>query len=188
MASGLSRTVYWLSCFTWDLCAYALVTGFILFLYLAFQDPNFTSADTLPSFVLLLVSYGVAVTPWMYVLSFVFDSPATGYIVLFCLNFFSGFCLLIVDIIIVYITEATTTNYFLVYAPFPAYHLGRGMVYLNLDRVIKKVLATLSGDKLPDAVDDLWPFVASLWVQGCVYTVLVFALEFVPPWVRSYKR
>ena len=67
------------------------------------QDQYFSDPAVLPTIVLLFFSYGAALTPWMYALSFLFHSPATAYIVLFCLNFFSGFALLIVDAIIVYI-------------------------------------------------------------------------------------
>ena len=37
----------------------------------------------------------------MYVYSFLFESPTTAYVMLFCLNFFSGLVLLVVDAIVV---------------------------------------------------------------------------------------
>lgn len=39
--------------------------------------------------------------PWMYVYSFLFESPRTAYVMLFCLNFFSGLILLLTDAIVV---------------------------------------------------------------------------------------
>ena len=50
---------------------------------------------------LLFLCYGLAITPWMYVYSFLFQSPTTAYVMLFCLNFFSGLVLLVVDAIVV---------------------------------------------------------------------------------------
>ena len=65
--------------------------------------------DVFPTFLLLLFSYGVAIIPWVYFLSFLFTSPATAYVLLFCLNFFMGFALLIVDAVVVYL-EGTSTS------------------------------------------------------------------------------
>lgn len=37
----------------------------------------------------------------MYVYSYLFESPRTAYVMLFCLNFFSGLILLLVDAIVI---------------------------------------------------------------------------------------
>ena len=56
--------------------------------------------DALWSVFLLFLCYGVAITPSMYVYSFLFASATTAYVMLFCLNFFSGLLLLLINAII----------------------------------------------------------------------------------------
>ena len=78
--------------------------GIIVGLFKAFNDPNFSADDVLPVLTLLFISYGICTAPWVYLLSFLFKSPTTAYVVLFCINFFLGFAMLIVDFIVFYIT------------------------------------------------------------------------------------
>ena len=188
LVCGLNRGIYWLSSATWDLCSYVLFMMAALLIYVAFQDPNLTSSVGLPSFFIILVSYGVAIVPWIYSLSFLFSSPSTAYIVLFCLNFFSGFALLIVDVVIAFLTEAAETSYALVYLPFPSYCLGRGMLYLTLDRVFQELVATFTLKPVPSPLVGMWPFIVSLWVQAIVYTVFVVMLESSQVWMCPLRR
>ena len=83
---------------------YVVFFGIIIALFKAFGDANFSGNEILPVLALLLVSYGVCTAPWVYLLSFLFKSPTTAYVVLFCINFFLGFAMLIVDFIVFYIT------------------------------------------------------------------------------------
>lgn len=188
LVCGLNRGIYWLSSATWDLCSYTLFILAALLIYVAFQDPNLTTSVALPSFVVILISYGVAIVPWMYMLSSLFSSPSTAYIVLFCLNFFSGFSLLIVDVIIAFLTEASETSYLLVYAPFPSYCLGRGMLYLTLDRVFQDIVATFTLKPVPSPFVGMWPFILSLWIQAGVYTVCLVVIEASPVWMCPCRR
>ena len=58
---------------------------------------SFSCIESLGPLFLLLLFYGFAITPWMYIYSFLFESPTTAYVMLFCLNFFSGLLLLLID-------------------------------------------------------------------------------------------
>lgn len=148
------------------------------------QDQYFAPMDVFPTFVLLLVSYGVAIIPWVYFLSFLFTSPATAYVLLFCLNFFMGFALLIVDAIVVYLEGTSSSgnfiHYYLIWAPFPSYCLARGMMYFTLDRPLREVAASFSFVSLSSPVSDISAFIISLWVQAAVYTILLVLVELLP--------
>ena len=123
---GLNRLVYWLSAFTWDLIGYSLISLLVILLYLISLDPNFagigecSSSNNLPVYLsiylsiylscildviisvfLLFLSYGFSITPWMYVYSFMFESSRTAYVMLFCLNFFSGLLVLLIDAVVI---------------------------------------------------------------------------------------
>ena len=156
------------------------------------QDQYFSDPAVLPTIVLLFFSYGAALTPWMYALSFLFHSPATAYIVLFCLNFFSGFALLIVDAIIVYINgldnETGYTIPHLLALPFPSYPMARSLMYVSLDRPLKRVALVYTGEPVPHPLEDLWPFVVSLWAQAAVYVAIVVAVQFSPNSLKPHCR
>ena len=156
------------------------------------QDEFYSHLDVLPTILLLFISYGVAITPWMYALSFPFRSPATAYIVLFCLNFFSGFSLLIIDAIIVYLKDnAVSSSIFipeLLIFPFPSYAMARSLMYISLDRPLKRVLSSYLNISLPHPMADLWPFVLSLWIQAAVYVAIVVFIQFRPNFLQRLCR
>ena len=184
LVCGMNKSVYWLSTFAWDLLWYLAFLVCIIILYAAFQDPYFTAPDVFPVFVLILICYGLATIPWMYVLSFAFGSPATAYVVLFCLNFFVGFTLLIVDAILVYLSDYDNIDeilqYYLIYVPVPSYSLVRTMMYFSFDHPFILDIATLTFDPIPDLRVKLAPFIGSLLIQAIIYTLIIVAIELAP--------
>ena len=80
--------------------SYFIFITLTLILYQAFQDPNFTPPAIYPWFALTLFLFGHALIPWIYCLSLLFNSATTAFIVIFCMYFFGGFALLIVDSIV----------------------------------------------------------------------------------------
>ena len=194
LVCGMNRAVYWLTSFAWDFTTYLLFVLVVILLYVAFQDEFYSSPEVLPTVFFLFISYGAAVTSWMYLLSFAFRSPATAYIVFFCLNFFSGFSLLIVDAIIVYLEGRGQNNdgHYLVphllALPFPSYSLARSLMYFSLDRPLKRVAASYFHLDIPHPLQDLWPYIVSLWVQAAVYTAIVVLVEFSPNLLKFIPR
>ncbi len=180
---GMNKIVYWLANFTWDLLWYIGFTLLTLALYLAFQDPFYTGSDVLPLFLLILLAYGLAVTPWIYVMSFLFQSPATAYVVLFCLNFLGGFSILIVDAILLFINTDLTKNhlkYYLGLIPMPSYILARGSMYIASDYPLYKVAASFGAVDLPNPYAELAPFLAALLGQAIFYTIILVLIEMWP--------
>ena len=172
MVCGLNRVVYWLFTFFWDLLWYLAFIFLMLTLYLIFGETNYIEIEEMPLFVIILLSYGLAVIPWIYMWSFLFTSPTTAYVILFCLNFFSGFTFITADIIHVVLGDVYTPllHYSLVWLPLPAYALIRSMMYLSLERV-------LFAKPVTEQYWDLLPFIVSLLVQCCIYSSVVFLIE-----------
>lgn len=182
MVCGMNKLVYWLCAYVWDLVWYCVFCLAMVLLYVAMQDSVVGSAE-LPLFLLILFCYGLAAIPWVYMFSFLFTSPATAYVLLFCLNFFSGFAFLMVDAIIVQLEnrpDANLIHYTLVWMPFPAYALGRSMMYLSLDKPFELYYATLTFKPIPNPYSQLAPFFASLLVQGVIYWLVVVLIELSP--------
>ena len=115
-------------------------------LFKIFDDANFGGSEILPVLAFLFVSYGVCTAPWVYLLSFLFKSPTTAYVVLFCINFFLGFAMLIVDFIVFYVSGGETLTYTLLLLPSPGYCIGRAMLYFSLDRVIILAITAITGN------------------------------------------
>ena len=91
--------------------SYTIFIVITLFLYLAFQDPNFTPRAVFPWFALTMFLFGHALMPWVYCLSLLFRSPTAAFIVIFCVYFFGGFAFLIVDSIVYIIAKEVRENY-----------------------------------------------------------------------------
>ena len=184
LVCGMNKFIYWVSTFVWDLLWYLTFVILVVVLYAAFRDPYFTTPEVFPVFLLLLVCYGLATIPWMYVLSFAFSSPATAYVVLFCLNFFVGFCLLIVDAILVYLSDLDNADeilqYYLIYVPVPSYSLVRTMMYFSLDHPILLAVSSFTFEPVPDISTKLAPFVGSLIIQAVLYTLIIVTIELAP--------
>lgn len=150
------------------------------------QDTYFASTEVLPIFLVLLLAYGVSVTPCMYGLSLLFHSPATAYVTLFCLNFFLGFAVLIIDAVIVYNRgfspneRGRLLQTFLVVLPIPSYGLARSMLYFTADRPLQRVAASLTFEQPSSPFSDIWPLVLSQLLWAVVYTVLLFVVEYFP--------
>ena len=181
---GMNKAVYWLANTVWDLLWYLCFVLLTLVLYLAFQDPFYTGSDVLPLFLIILLCYGLAVTPWVYALSFLFRSPATAYITLFCLNFLGGFVVLMIDAVL-QLGNANlegfsldgTINYWLLVFPIPSYPLGRSMLYLASDYPLTQVSASLFLSDPVDPYTSLAPFLAVLLAQCVLYTLIVLCIE-----------
>ena len=184
LVCGMNKSVYWVSTFFWDLLWYFSFIILVAVLFAAFQDPYFTTPNVFPVFFLILICYGLATVPWMYVLSFAFSSPATAYVVLFCLNFFVGFALLIVDAVLVYLSDVDDGDeilqYYLIYIPVPSYSLVRTMMYFTLDYPLNLNIATFTGAPIPNILDKLGPFIGSMLIQGVLYTLIIVAIELAP--------
>ena len=191
---GMNKAVYWLANTVWDLVWYVGFVLLTLVLYLAFQDPFYTDSDVLPLFLLILLCYGLAVTPWVYALSFLFQSPATAYIMLFCINFLGGFIILMVDAVLLLaganlenFSLDGTLNYWLLIFPVPSYSLGRSMLYLASDYPLTEVSASLFLSSPVDPYTALVPFLVSQLAQCVLYTAIVVVIETWPTTRRWFR-
>lgn len=89
--SGVNPVNFWLSTFCWDMINYIipcffLMMTFIIFDITAYLDPF----SHVLHISLLLLLYGFAMLPFMYLLSFIFTVPATGFVWLTMFNILSG--------------------------------------------------------------------------------------------------
>ncbi|XP_029692140.1 ATP-binding cassette sub-family A member 3 [Takifugu rubripes] len=88
--SGVYLSNFWLSALVWDLFNFLLPCLFMLVVFQAFAVEAFVNDNHLVDVLLMLMLYGWAVIPLMYLLSFLFSSAATAFTRLTIFNMISG--------------------------------------------------------------------------------------------------
>lgn len=90
LVSGVRVATFWLSALLWDLLSFLVPSLGLLVVFKAFDVHAFTRDGHLADALFLLLLYGWAIIPLMYLLSFLFSSAATAYTRLTIFNILSG--------------------------------------------------------------------------------------------------
>uniref|UniRef100_A0A8D8MPF5 ATP-binding cassette sub-family A member 3 n=2 Tax=Culex pipiens TaxID=7175 RepID=A0A8D8MPF5_CULPI len=88
--SGTNITLYWVVAFIWDYITFMFTCLIYIAVLAAFQEEGWSSASELGRVFLLLMLFGVGFLPVTYLFSFVFKTPATGFVVLMLFNIATG--------------------------------------------------------------------------------------------------
>ena len=88
--SGVHFVTFWLANMTWDFVNFLVPCAGILITFLCFNEDGFISFQQQGRFVLVFILYGWAMLPLMYLLSFLFSIPATGFTRTTMFNIFTG--------------------------------------------------------------------------------------------------
>ncbi|XP_071130810.1 phospholipid-transporting ATPase ABCA3-like isoform X2 [Mytilus edulis] len=89
--SGVSPINFWLSTFCWDMINYIIPCIFLIITFVAFNITAYLDpVSHVGHMALLLILYGWAMLPFMYLLSFIFTVPSTGFVWLTMFNILSG--------------------------------------------------------------------------------------------------
>ncbi|XP_065652513.1 phospholipid-transporting ATPase ABCA3 isoform X3 [Hydra vulgaris] len=128
--SGVDPFSYWSSAYTWDLINFVLPIVFIIVLFEIFQQEAFIGVR-LGYVVLLLVFYGLAIIPFMYLFSFLFVVASTAFTRMTILNVITGLAtLLVVNILSLSSLNLLDVANILkwVFLVLPNYCLGQGII------------------------------------------------------------
>jgi len=88
--SGLKFPLFWIGTYIVDAVSFLIPASLILLCLVVFQVDDFISPDVLAHLALLLAAFGGAVIPYMYVWSYGFTIPATGFTRMTMFNVFTG--------------------------------------------------------------------------------------------------
>ncbi|XP_004706220.1 phospholipid-transporting ATPase ABCA3 [Echinops telfairi] len=88
--SGVHVAAFWLPALLWDLITFLVPSLLLLVVFKAFDVHAFTRDGHEADALALLLLYGWAIVPLMYLLSFLFSGPATAYTRLTIFNVLSG--------------------------------------------------------------------------------------------------
>ncbi|ODN05940.1 ATP-binding cassette sub-family A member 3 [Orchesella cincta] len=146
--SGVELPLFWMASFIVDLVNFVIPCFGILLVLLIFQLEDFFALHMQVNLFILLMSYGLAVIPFMYLWSFAFTIPSTGFTRMVMFNIFTGFSetedgmATMLSVVIIQIPElhlgyiADILNK--IFLIFPNYALGMGIVQLSTNYQLSK--------------------------------------------------
>lgn len=88
--SGVQPLTFWASTFCWDLINYMIPCCILLFVLWAFGIEAYYINGHAAHILLLLFLHGWAMLPFMYLLSFIFNVPSSGFVWLTMFNILAG--------------------------------------------------------------------------------------------------
>jgi ATP-binding cassette subfamily A (ABC1) protein 3 len=70
---------YWSSAFFWDYFVFMVISLLVTATIGVFQEKGFSTFEQLGRIYFLLIMFGFAVLPFLYIAAFMFQSPASGF-------------------------------------------------------------------------------------------------------------
>ncbi|XP_061703260.1 phospholipid-transporting ATPase ABCA3 isoform X2 [Syngnathoides biaculeatus] len=201
--SGVYLSNFWFSALLWDLVNFLLPCLVMLAVFQAFSLDAFIKDNHLVDVLLMLLLYGWAVVPLMYLLSFLFSSAATAYTRLTIFNMISGTTTFL-TVTIMTIPELNLRNLSRlldkVFLIFPNYCLGMSFsqFYQNYEfitfcttnpftqAICKYLNITYQANYFSMSEPGVGRFMVAFSIQGFVFILLLFVIEL--QCVRSLRR
>uniref|UniRef100_A0A2K5SFW9 ATP binding cassette subfamily A member 3 n=1 Tax=Cebus imitator TaxID=2715852 RepID=A0A2K5SFW9_CEBIM len=192
--SGVHVATFWLSALLWDLISFLIPSLLLLVVFKAFDVRAFTRDGHMADTLLLLLLYGWAIIPLMYLMNFFFSGAATAYTRLTIFNILSGIATFLMVTIMripaVKLEELSKTldHVFLV---LPNHCLGMAVssFYENYEtrryctssevaaHYCKKYNIQYQENFYAWSAPGVGRFVASMATSGCAYLILLFLIE-----------
>ncbi|KAM6102210.1 ATP-binding cassette sub-family A member 13-like [Theristicus caerulescens] len=141
--TGLGYKTYWLANFCCDMLFYMVPVTLCVGVISAFQLSAFTFRKNLAATVLLLILFGYATLPWMYLVSRFFSSSDVAFISYISLNFVFGLCTMLVTLLprllnIISKVQSFQNIYNILkwaFIVFPQFCLGQGLIELSYNQI-----------------------------------------------------
>ncbi|XP_074940431.1 ATP-binding cassette sub-family A member 13 [Phalacrocorax aristotelis] len=141
--TGLGYKTYWLANFCCDMLFYMVPVTLCVGVITAFQLSAFTFRKNLAATVLLLILFGYATLPWMYLVSRFFSSSDVAFISYISLNFLFGLCTMLVTLLPRLLSIISKVQRFQniynilkwAFIIFPQFCLGQGLIELSYNQI-----------------------------------------------------
>uniref|UniRef100_A0A8C7BTF0 ABC transporter domain-containing protein n=1 Tax=Neovison vison TaxID=452646 RepID=A0A8C7BTF0_NEOVI len=185
--SGLGYRTYWLTNFLYDMVFYLVSVSLCVTIIVAFQLTAFTFRENLAATALLLVLFGYATLPWMYLMSRIFPSSDVAFISYVSVNFIFGLCTMLMTTmprLLAIVSKAQNLQNIYdvlkwVFTIFPQFCLGQGLIELCYNQIKYDLTHNFGIDSYvsPFEMNFLgWIFV-QLALQGTVFLLLRIVLH-----------
>ncbi|XP_027499661.1 ATP-binding cassette sub-family A member 13 [Corapipo altera] len=180
--TGLGYKTYWLANFCCDMLFYMVPVTLCVGVISAFQLSAFTFRKNLVATVLLLILFGYATLPWMYLVSRFFSSSDVAFISYVSSNFVFGLCTMLVTLLprllaIISKVQSFQNIYNILkwaFIIFPQFCLGQGLIELSYNQIKFDLTSNFGIDSYvsPFEMDFLgWIFV-EMALQGTLLLLL----------------
>jgi len=140
---GVRLYLFWISSFLWDYLVYLIPCIFVMMAYLGFQQEGFDTSEQQLRILLVFVVHGLALLPFVYALSFMFDVPSTAYVRICLYSVVLGigtFLAVIITEIPAFDIQNISKTMDLIYSMFiPNFCLGRSVYNLYTNYMGNKV-------------------------------------------------
>ncbi|XP_033990287.1 uncharacterized protein abca12 isoform X2 [Trematomus bernacchii] len=187
--SGISEPMYWTVNFFYDMVMYLIPVTLTVAVIAAFQIPAFTEQYNLGAVTLLLVLFGFATFPWMYLLSGIFKDAEMAFIAYVCINLFISINTIMSTSILYFLSQISSRNSEVIqeifrrlseaFLIFPQFNFGNGLMKLARMNIEVQLLSGYDIDayKNPLSMDGLgWMFFSS-FIEGVVFFALRLLLN-----------
>uniref|UniRef100_H0VCA2 ATP binding cassette subfamily A member 3 n=1 Tax=Cavia porcellus TaxID=10141 RepID=H0VCA2_CAVPO len=192
--SGMHVATFWLSALLWDLISFLIPILLLLVVFRAFDVRAFIQDGHAADMLLLLMLYGWAIVPLMYLLSFFFSGASTAYTRLTIFNILSGiatFLMVTIMRIPALKLEELSRTLDHVFLVLPNHCLGMAVssFYENYEtrryctssdvatHYCKKYNIEYQENFYAWSMPGVGRFVTSMATSGCVYLTLLFLIE-----------
>uniref|UniRef100_A0A0R3WW58 ABC2_membrane domain-containing protein n=1 Tax=Hydatigena taeniaeformis TaxID=6205 RepID=A0A0R3WW58_HYDTA len=86
LLAGQSRVVYWGMSYLWDFVSIIVPITIIVIVFVIFNEQAYIGRDHVGAFIVLMLIYGLAITPLMYCFTFAFHVPSVAFVTLLAIN------------------------------------------------------------------------------------------------------
>uniref|UniRef100_A0A673B3D3 ATP-binding cassette, sub-family A (ABC1), member 12 n=1 Tax=Sphaeramia orbicularis TaxID=375764 RepID=A0A673B3D3_9TELE len=191
--AGISEPLYWAVNFFYDMALYMIPVTVTVAVVAAFQISAFTDRENLGAIALLLVLFGFATFPWMYLLSSAFKDAEMAFITYVCINLFISINTIASTSILYFLSLCMDVYMYLsyVFVIFPQFNFGNGLMTLARKDIEVQILSGYGIDayKSPFCIDTLgWMFLAS-FIEGVLFFTLRLLLnKFIVRKIRYVRK
>ncbi|XP_062980238.1 ATP-binding cassette sub-family A member 13 [Elgaria multicarinata webbii] len=141
--TGLGYKTYWFANFLYDMLLYLVPVSLCVGIITVFQLSAFTFRENLAATGLLLILFGYATFPWMYLMSRFFSSSDVAFISYLSLNFVCGLCTMLVTLLprllaVISKGKSFQSIYSILkwaFIVFPQFCLGQGLIELAYNQI-----------------------------------------------------
>ncbi|XP_071067543.1 ATP-binding cassette sub-family A member 17-like [Dasypus novemcinctus] len=204
--SGVYVVTFWLSALLWDLISFLIPSLLLMVVFLYYNEEAFIQDGNLTAVFLILMLYGWAIIPFIYLASFCFGNPGSACVKLIIMLTFLSIC----PIILVTVTSEKDLGYTTIseslddaFLVLPGHCLGMAFTNLYYNFELKKFChsknmnQTTCNDVSEGYVIQkniyaweslgIGKYLTTLSILGPVYIVLLFLIETEALWKLKAK-
>ncbi|KAM3607617.1 uncharacterized protein V6R79_010758 [Siganus canaliculatus] len=187
--AGVGEPFYWAVNFLYDMAIYMFPVTLTIAVAAIFQLPAFTERQNLGAVALLLVLFGFATFPWMYLLSGIFRDPEMAFITYVCINLFISMNTILSTSILYFLGQISASNSEAIqevfkmlcytFHIFPQFNFGNGLMTLARKNIEVQLLSGYGIDAYqnPFSLDGLGGMFISSFILGLVFFTLRILLN-----------